>query len=332
MKKILCVILSLVFALSLVTTVWAQEENLWEVSSDGAVLYCEDREYYGYSIGGADVFNPESAYLYSDAIEINGEFLDLCVPKGTSEIVSVGYHSFGVFSPEKYYVTEKGRELLDDLYDGSYSFVRLQNYNGFSAGLSDMSLELLERLDSFEGETEDLDVRELFEDECYNVLVYDATDTIEHTHAGIFKKNSDFYYVNFDALDNSYFDSMGYFSFREGTVTALKLDGELKKQVWSHVTSAGARITEYEYADGYSFEPDEYYGGAEYFGESSGAAIFFWVFVLIIGFAAPLAAGITGICLALSKKPGRNKRWLVLPILSVVWMLAAVLIIVVLII
>ena len=68
------------------------------------------------------------------------------------------------------------------------------------------------------------DVPSLADKLVYKVIVYDNTATLSHVHGGVYKVNGMYYYVNYDNLDNSYFNADGSFSYRFGQITAAELD------------------------------------------------------------------------------------------------------------
>jgi len=50
----------------------------------------------------------------------------------------------------------------------------------------------------------------------------------------------------------------------------------------------------------------------------------FLFFYSIVGFVAPFVCDIIGVCFANSRKPGRHRHWHILTGISVVWILAAI--------
>ncbi len=330
MKKIISILLVLVMALSLAVTVSATEDPVeWSLSEDGKTLSDGTNEYTKYPLSYSESFFPDLAYVFEYAITDN-DFteLDVIVPMKTGDIIALR-DTYG-WESEEIFVTEKGRSILDSFYGGSYSFARFYNDVVTFGGYADIPLDFLNELDRFSGETVELDVKEIGDWDYCTLYVYDSTDTMEHIHGEIYFNEDSYYYINYDALDNSYFDSDGFFSYRSGTVTALKLDSE-KISVFNEATSnLEDRYTKYKKIG--SDEVDEIFDMDVGILDEASAKVVFWVFSVITGFAIPLIFGILGIIFALSKKPGKNKKWLMLTATSVLWMAVSAAIIVIIII
>ncbi|MBE6563017.1 MAG: hypothetical protein E7660_04710 [Ruminococcaceae bacterium] len=330
MKRIISIVLALFMLASLAVTVSAQEaEPEWSLSEDGKTLADGTNEYMLYSAFSIENFSPEEAFVYEEAVtDKDFVYYDVTVPKSNNDIICLAESENWFYG--SIYVTVEGKKSLDALCNSMYGYARICNYNVMFGGYGDIDVEFLMELDSFKGEVLEINVRELAELDTCSVYVYDSTDTIEHLHGDVYMDGDNYYYINYDALDNSYFDADGYFSYRSGTVAALKLN-EDQVAVFNKVSSnLEDRYTEYDFSG--SLDMDDIFSADVNFMNEKGAGVFFWIVSAIIGFAVPLAIGVLGIVFALSKKPGKNKKWLALPVLSLLWMLVFAAIIVVLII
>ncbi len=334
MKKLLSILLVILTVMTFAVSVAAQDDVLfsedtqWELSEDARTLTDGTREYTEYPIPYTDTFLPEEAYLLEYAI-VSDDFVnyDITLSKSTGDIICLSPSD--EWEMEAVYVTEAGKKTLDAFYDGMYGCARIYNYDsGFSffAGYAEISLDFVNELDSFEGEVVTVNVTELSELDICTLYVYDPTDTIEHLHGDIYIDDDAYYYINYDALDNSYFDSEGFFSFRSGTVNALKLDENAVEVLNKASANLESHYTQYDYSMSTGAEDYVEYNGIM---AESAALAAFWIINAIFGFIIPLVIGIIGIVLALSKKPGNNKRWLALTALSVLWMIVAAVIIMV---
>ena len=332
MKKIISIVLVILMTLSFAVPVSAQENiksaEEWELTDGGKKLCFGTNEYVIYPDFNAEHFLPEEAFVFEGAVTDDDlvEY-DVVVPQSNNDIVCLAFTDNWLES--SVYVTAEGKKTLDAFQDGMYGHARIYNYHVWNGGYGELELEFLAELDKFKGEVIDMNVNSLSEMDICPVYVYDITDTIEHHHGDIYIDGDVYYYVNYDALDNSYFDADGYFSYRKGTVSVLKLDSEAVSVLNEVSNDLEERFTEYEYSESNGFD----FGfSSDGIFSSETASVIFWVFSGIFGFAIPLAIGVLGIVLALSKKPGKNKRWLVLPVLSLLWMLVFTAIILVIII
>jgi hypothetical protein len=118
------------------------------------------------------------------------------------------------------------------------------------------------------------------------------------------------YYINYDALDNSYFSSDGSFSYRSGTVEAVKLEGDVARMVGGLQSAMEPREKSVEYESSAMNIPTE---GVEY-------EPVFWVLTVILGLILPAVPLTFGLMYALKGKCLYPKRWFLLVALSVAWM------------
>lgn len=314
MKKTLSIILIFLLSVTLAVNVFGAEPA-WTLSKDETALSDGTYEYIKYPLSYADVYNPPEAYVYSANIVLDGESHDVSKPMNAEHIVALGYHNTQYFY--QVYVTAEGEKLLDEFFGGDYGFARIQNYNQMFGGVADISLDVLNALDTLDADSREFDVRVLEDAPQYELLVYDKSDSIEHIHGALYEIDGEHWYINYDALDNAYFDSGGYFSYRKGTVTANKVPYDQMEILEDAYTSVEERFTDYYYYDGTDFDEDNLFEWEE------AGIVYFWIIAVIVGFVFPLTCAVLGIVFASSKKPGNNKRWLTLTVVALFMLIVA---------
>lgn len=324
MKKTLIVILTVILTMTLAVSVFGTAPA-WSLSEDNEVLSNGVNEYRKYHFSSSYIYSPRDAYVYPADLEYNGEKHDVSMPKSTEHIAVLGNEDYQYFY--EFYVTEEGRKLLDEFLAGDYGFARIQDFYSVFGGAADISVDLVEELDNLNGEEKQYDVMDLQTEEAYQLLVYDKSDSVEHIHGMLYEINGEYWYINYDALDNTFFDASGYFSYRSGTVNAKKVPSDTVEGLKSACAVGEDRMTEYYYADGTKVR----YGVENLFGSETVSLVFFWVFVIIAGFVFPLACAVLGIVLASSKKTGNHKRWLTLTALALVMLIISFVIVLILI-
>ena len=102
----------------------------------------------------------------------------------------------------------------------------------------------------------ELAVRDLRGRLVSEILAYSADRRLARAEGAIFKLNNEMYYVDYTALDNSYFDADGNFSYRGGTVIAERLSGAKKEtveRVMGRTVSVGTKV---EYEEGRYIEKE----------------------------------------------------------------------------
>lgn len=279
----------------------------WELSEDGKTLVGNGKIYTRYENGNADItVNAYEVYKYYDTVEFETPTYELdatvCTRYPGEDIVWLDIY---VNDETPVYVTQNGRLALDAFFDGSFSTVRI-NALGAEAVLGK---DLLFALDLDGKATLEIDVRELEEAPRYDITAYDASDCFSLDYGAIYALGDKLYYVNYEKLDNSYFDADGNFSYRRGTVTLSELDSSLTQQVNTAVDSAKVRERSYTY------END---------GSLSVPMPVFWMIYSLLGFAAPIPIFIAGLVLANSKKRTGEKHWYSLSAIAALWLVLSV--------
>ena len=223
MKKLICLIsLLLLFAL-LTLPAFAQEDSVvWEISGDGMTLDNGLTEYDLYQKGNHLDFDPEGLHMVT-YIELGGVDYVVATSEHSEEIVFLLEKGF-YYNPTLHsvYVTDKGKESLDRLvsagYDKALFFIDYDSY-------IDLDPSLISRWDSGDF-SHTVSVDELGADyNCHEIVGYDVGLGLSHIHGAVYERRSDnaLYYLNYDILDNSYFDADGNFSYRKGEVKLYPL-------------------------------------------------------------------------------------------------------------
>ena len=203
------------------------------------------------------------------------------------------------------YVTENGAAALDSFMDGDFAHMRLTDAYMDSV----INEAVVSEWDGEGGEYVTVEVTDLEDMYWYEVVGYDASGCLSHVHGAVYITDGGYLYINYDALDNSYFDSEGCFSYRKGTVSALVLDG-------ADALLVDELVSEMEYIDGYTYEDS--FGSV--FGDPLTGFITFVFLWVIAGVVVPAAMISAGLILSKTKKP----HWLVLSLLGAIWLVLAI--------
>lgn len=307
MKRKIAILLALSLLMMPITATAA--ECLWQLSEDGKLLTHEGVEYHRYYLDLADRFMPMQVLVLDEtgAFKIDAEEYCIHQSDSTDEIVAV-VAQFDWYGDEWIYVTETGREILDRFTVGQYGSVLLMD--AYLMDTAQMTLAELETLDALE-KNEDVDVTELASADCYEIIGMDETLTVGHKHGAVYSTSYGYFYVNYDALDNSYFSSDGEFSFRSGSVEAVRLDGEAAQMVADLLANMNYR------EEWYSYESDN----DDAYLEPEDAMSAFWILTVILGVILPAVPLTFGLIYALRGKCLYPKRWYALVALAVAWML-----------
>lgn len=307
MKKRIAILLVLLMMLLPVTA--AAAEIQWQISEDELTLTYDGKEYHRYSLNPADLFMPEHIYIpeQSGIVELGKDEYQVVQTDRTDEIVVLsedmywfGFHSY-------VYATQEGAAILDRFSKGEYETLLISDI--FHSEMAELTKEQLATLDGLKP-NKTLDVTELAEVDCYEIIGMDETGTMGHIHGAVYADTHSWYYINYDALDNSYFSSDGSFSFRSGTVDAVKLEDDAAQMVAVLMSEMTTRAEEIEYA----YETD-------FTMEAADAEIIFWTLTVILGVILPAVPLTFGLVYALKGKGLYPKRWFLLVALSAAWML-----------
>lgn len=228
MKKILVFVLVLC-SLLLCFTACGEEGGtrdsdgyvIWEISDDLLTLTGDSRTYHRYIDLPIDM-DLKGGVFYENSVETKEyETLTVYSPSLESGIKYLWSYQNGY---TVYIESDEDKAIIDSFIAGGFKKSRLVNSDYNEARV--MEIGFAEKLDALSGEKLTVAVRELYNADCYDVKYYCEEDTLFRIHGAIYIYEGDPYYINYDKLDNSYFDSYGAFSFRRGSVDMYKLDEE----------------------------------------------------------------------------------------------------------
>lgn len=302
MKKNFFVILTVILML-LPLSVSAKDE--WQYSKD--TLTFGTTEYKKQEIPYTDGVLPDDFYVYKMKSESELFYAHAKADGYPLAFVS-DYTSF--VGDEYVYVNKEGEEILKDFISGKFSSYLLFEKNCYNT--AKISNEEVNALDSIT-EKEPFNVSTLGNVPRYEVAGLDETGTLYHIHGAIYRIYNDYYYVNYDELDNSYFDSEGNFSYRKGTVEAVKVPTSIK----ALLTDGYFEYNSFNYVETF----DAY--NQTLSNTNLTEIIIFWISSIILGYILPLVPFVLSIVFAQSKKALYPKRWYLLTACSGAWMLIA---------
>lgn len=307
MKKILSVIfVFVILSLSVLSFSVSADEYNWSISKDGETLTNGSTVYKKYEMPTVLNYLPDGeVYLYEVESLYEEYYYDyVAVTQGTTDIVRLQY-------AEDVYVTEKGKNILDKLRNGEYSFYLYFADNDVVVDFVPMQFSLF----ISESNKTEIDVTQIWNCNIYEIRGFDETGTFAYDCGAVYEVNGEYYYIHYDELDNSYFDAYGAFSYRKGMAPAYKLDEAAVKFVENANFSIKVRIEEYIYPE------EEWFLDAD---DDLEAMITFWVISLLFGLILPAVPLVLSIKFANSKKAIRPKRWYILTACSILWILTSV--------
>lgn len=308
-KRIVCLPICLLLCALLSVTVLAGEAE-WSLSYDEETL-----TFGTYTFDLYDPLFPvrlvgEKAYYYNYALE-------------DYRAVETNAESNAVYASIKgtVYAADKGVEALDRLMEGEASSYLLMTQYGACAPIS---RELVTKLTQPEkgAETRTFDVRDLEDKVYYTLLGVESEGYYGCAYGAVYLYASEFYYIHYMALGNQYFDAYGNFSYRRGTVEAVKLSVDFIPALVNVEQDATYRPLEYIDAG----EEKNFDDTADYFDSARSA---FVVGMVVFGFMIPTPLLIVGLVFPRSAKRGYPKYWYILAGVAALWMVLSVLLMVI---
>jgi len=276
--KFISLLLLLLFSFSLTVSAEDGEFVTWQLS-DG-VLKGDEKQYTYYELPvGYDI---EYNYFYYENTVTGGDGMEYEVI-GASKDSEVVYLSNYFYEQVFAYATPEGQEMLDRYIGGEYSYLKFIDYA--NSEYTDLDSALLEKLDAIKNKGVSFPASGLKNTYRFDLVFFDSEEILAHSHGAVYGINDDLYYINYDELDNTYFDSNGNFSYRGNTVMLQKLEGDLLTEVEDLLD----KTTYYEY--NYQFEDDSFYedGWFEEFVMTPEVAVaILSVLIAVIGIALPL--------------------------------------------
>ena len=242
LKTILVIltVFSLLVLASCITSSSYMEYAEWTLNEDGEVLKRVgiDGESTKYTLVGME-YNltlTGELYAYMSYVETPyGEALGCYSPSEDSPIVFVceyyGMESRGVVYVYAEEGSAEGAAYADFLDGASERYTAYLIGKGKEGVFSPDELAILRRAITDPSLSVSLEVKSLRGKAVSEILAYSADRRLARVEGAIFDVGAEKYYVDYTALDNSYFDADGNFSYQRGTVVAERLTGEKKETV-----------------------------------------------------------------------------------------------------
>lgn len=331
--KIFSFVLCLALTLgSFTLLISAKEEKYtpieWEMDDKVEYLMGGDKRYDRYYVRGAFYGDASSAFYFSDPVEYDGASCQVYGDSAYPHIVSVKANNGYSYV----FVDGQGREILDSFVDRSDCIYFLEV---FDVEYTKITRDIVEDLDKEYNRNTKLkrvDVAELGEADILEITVHDRTESKASQHGAVYiMPDGSYYYVCFEKLDNSYFDADGYFSYRSGSVGVYELDARTRADIESaredmiprerKIIYESRVISGYCDIDGNPVD-DKDLDDPE---ERAVAIVMFYVVTILVGIVLPALLLAFGLGMARSKKTGYAKCWYALLVTSVIWILAAIL-------
>ncbi len=310
------ILLMLTLLTSMILTV-AAEALPWELSGDEVTLTHGDETYTAFSLSVDCRLRPRTRYVYSEELDIFSSYS----PYPQSYQAGGGI-VWLTLSDRTVYLNPEGRDKLRGLVRGDAEIF----YLATSDTMKDAPIKksTVNRLDDMAGQSSDqylADVREGLEFVTrYELLAYDDTETICQLYGVIYEIDGDFYYLNYQTLDNSHFDADGNFSYRSGTVVLTKIGTGTEQTVRDVIADMTYFQAKVSYEEGEEFTPNPY----------GYNPLVFWFMYIAIGFVMPCVPLALGLILPRISKMGKPVYWYSLAIAAGVWLLSAIVILILL--
>lgn len=257
----------------------------WNTLTDGYTVYTRVALPQGYTLDNI-------MFCYANSIYNDDEYCPVVSATYNSDIIYV-YRKELLYA----YANEEGMTKLKSYLDGNYETARL--FSPYDYEITVVSNELITSLDALSGSGVLTDVSTLKDCMRYEIRLYNHEDNLTFTHGAIYKVDDDYYYLNYELLDNSHFDSSGTFSYRAGTVELIPISDALLPDITSYLASMEIYDlkVKYEYRDDYQPVPPGF--SINWTKESSYVALI--IITVILGIALP-ALPITLSLITLFKK------------------------------
>ena len=251
----------------------------WEISDDGRTLVRYDGEektiYKRLIIGQNRYALENSIYYFYNEVMVGNSYYEIISSERYSDTVYLDDYATGELIP---YVSGSGDNLINFAM-GEYELAALF----YDDKYVDTDRAFVEKLDALSADALAISVAELSYADMIEVKTFDSTLTLSHVHGAVYLIGDMPYYVNYDALDNSYFDNNNDFSYNKGVVELYPIKGDLKDEYDRLIDGMKT------YRPLITHEVNEMNGildnGFEFTEES--AAVFLIVIIAILGIIAP---------------------------------------------
>lgn len=334
MIKISSLILCLIMLLGIFPlTVFAGEQEYvpfeWTMDENARYIYGNDKRYDRFYVNYTFFNDSLGDYYFMNPVAYGGKDCQVYGDSADPHIVSVkkgdGY-SF-------VFVDTQGKKILNDFLTRKDCTYYLESYaQNKLTTINKSFVSNLENLyNSNSGWLTQVSVASLGEAEILEIVVRDKTNSKAYQHGAIYiMGNNTYYYVCFEKLGNSYFDADGYFSYRSGTVKALRLNSDLCEDVdltkGKLANKRVRRIYESNVVSGITDtngDPLEnnFFSGPE---ARKGAIIVFSILFVFLGLMLPVPFLILGLIFG-----RKSKCWHGLTVSSGVWFISALLLLII---
>ena len=301
----------------------------WKMDENATYLYGNDKRYERYYANGNFYGDAITFFVFMNSVEFHGKYHQVRGESADPHIVSV-YTGDGY---SYIFVDKEGKKILDDFLSGKaciyYFEDRGDNYTVID---EELVYKLEDAYNTDSGSFSQMDVRDLSKMNILNVTAHDKTETKAYQQGAVYiTTNGEMYYVSFKGLDNSYFDSDGYFSYRQGTVKARKLPAEFRSQIYEERLNLSPK-PQFDI-----YESDVYYGYTDIYGnpinnglldgylfKEESANIVVFVVTVFGGILVPTPLLILSAIFAKAKKTGKAKCWYALTASAAVWLAAGI--------
>ncbi|MBE6605398.1 MAG: hypothetical protein E7639_06850 [Ruminococcaceae bacterium] len=272
------------------------------LSNDESILTYGDITYKPFRSYAPLMIMPEEMYVYSQHINIEDlGYRDALIMRNLyNRDIIIFEGDDGI----RLYVTPRGEAIMNRYLSLDFPAFTTYEY----PQRADVPLELVLFLDGNQDgqQLQSVEVSTLQDLEQHIIYGMDETGTFGHEHGAVYVINGEYWYINYDALDNTYFDSNGYFSYRSGTVTMKKVD----KTAFDAVLDAREK-----FHIQYTYQSDEIKETNE-----DGARVIF-ALLSILFLILPVAALTVALVLYLREPRPRRRRYLITTLLAGAWLL-----------
>lgn len=322
--KRIAVLLFSVLVLSFVfcTTTAAVETDCveWEVSEDGYTIVGNGKTYSHFSVEDIYKFDPIDQYEFYNVVDLpfdNYEYATVSSYEKSGDII----WATGSNGRVRIFGTEEAISSLNRFFnDDPKSFqIFKEGSLTYRSHLGISEIEVFEDLRKSGVTAKIFKVSDLQIAPCYTISTYDEFGVFRYACGAIYEYGDELYYLNYLDLDNTYFNSDGNFSYRSGTATLTRLEGEPEDIARGLIE--GLEYTPYTYTYEYD-ESDDYFEDDPVYNETT-SVVLFWIAYTLLGFAAPIPFLVFGYTFPQSERHGYPKYWYAVGIAATVWIVSA---------
>lgn len=323
---------AMLLSLSVLTVAAGDQEHVpveWTMDEELRYIYGGEKRYDRYYVNYAFYGDAKSSFYFMNYALLDGKKCQVYGESADPHIVSVkkgdGYSYI--------FADIQGKKILNDFLTRKECIYYLESFDEYTYSVIEEAFvtSLESAYNSNDPWISTVNVSELSEGEILEITVHDKTETKAYQHGAIYiMPSGTYYYVCFEELNNSYFDADGYFSYRKGTVQALKLNNSLCADVDAVIEQMIPREKKIIY------ESDVVAGEIDIYGNSlydvytpeyrSTSIVIFFVMFIFLGILLPILLLVLGLIFA-----RKTKCWYALSVSAAVWIVGAVILLLLLI-